>query len=1059
MKKNVHKAFSNAMVAAIALTGMTAWSQLSLPAASPYTQDFNTTPGATGTAYPTGWASYNRTTLDDAMTVGTAASTSGANYNYGSKIGILGSSSNFAPSSIVLALGSTAGKSGLTISYNVLKIREQGRSNSFNLEVSTTSATSGFMPVAGGAYESGTIAEGTSVSYTGIDISALDNVSGNVWIRWSYTEISGSGSRDGIALDDVVLSWDTLPTLATPVATPATSVVYNSFVANWLPVTGAEAYRLDVSKSSTFGSTAYAGDLFFSEYVEGSSTNKYLEIYNGTGNTVDLSDYKVRLYANGSTTASGNSFDVQLAGSLPHNSTVVLKNSGAALYSGNTVTVASVNFNGNDAIALYKISTGANVDIFGRIGENPGLAWTAGANTTLDKTLVRKSSVGSGVTVNPASGFPTLGTEWELLDIDNVSNLGTHTFAGVSPSFVPGYEDLAVTDTFKEVSGLEPNTDYYYRVRAIAGINTTANSNIISVTTAVSILPTLTVTEPAGFGEVCINAVSAPVVITVAGTNLTNDDVTVGPLAGFTFSETETGTYADSLAVSQPGGTLSKQIYVRFHPVAGVSYAGNITVGGAGANDVLAAVAGVGVNTAATVAVVSTQNTTSDAEIVSEVTLAGCSDVTERGIVYGLTPSPAIDGPGVNMEVSGDGLGQYTIFFDGLIGGSTYYVRAYAINEGGVSYSAQTSFTTNNVGAPIATAADGETSTSFNANWLTTVGAESYRLDVSESSSFGTAAPATDLFFSEYVEGTSTNKYLEIFNGTGAAVDLSDYRVRLYSNGSTTATGTANDVQLSGTLASGSVVVIKNTGATIYAGATTTVASVNFNGNDAIALYKISADANVDIFGRIGENPGSAWTGAVNSTLDKTLIRKASVSGGVTVNPAEGFPTLETEWDVADVNDVTNLGTHNYAGMTPSFVPGYENLEVIDIMQAVTGLTPGVTYYYRVRAVGGNISDNSNVVEVELPASVTERQALKKTAKVQGTDSLVVYRQNGALAISSNNDIASVTVFDITGKLLFQSGNYNSKEVVINDLAVANQMLVVKVYTVNNQLQVKKIVH
>ena len=92
------------MVAAIALTGMTAWSQLSLPAASPYTQDFNTTPGATGTAYPTGWASYNRTTLDDAMTVGTAASTSGANYNYGSKIGILGSSSNFAPSSIVLSL-------------------------------------------------------------------------------------------------------------------------------------------------------------------------------------------------------------------------------------------------------------------------------------------------------------------------------------------------------------------------------------------------------------------------------------------------------------------------------------------------------------------------------------------------------------------------------------------------------------------------------------------------------------------------------------------------------------------------------------------------------------------------------------------------------------------------------------------------------------------------------------------------------------------------------------------------------------------------------------------
>ena len=34
------------------------------------------------------------------------------------------------------------------------------------------------------------------------------------------------------------------------------------------------------------------------------------------------------------------------------------------------------------------------------------------------------------------------------------------------------------------------------------------------------------------------------------------------------------------------------------------------------------------------------------------------------------------------------------------------------------------------------------------------------------------AAPAVDLFFSEYIEGSSNNKALEIYNGTGSAVDL-----------------------------------------------------------------------------------------------------------------------------------------------------------------------------------------------------------------------------------------------------------------------------------------------
>ena len=51
-----------------------------------------------------------------------------------------------------------------------------------------------------------------------------------------------------------------------------------------------------------FFSTLSADDhvsLFFSEYAEGSSNNKYLEIYNGTGVDVDLSEYSISSCSNG----------------------------------------------------------------------------------------------------------------------------------------------------------------------------------------------------------------------------------------------------------------------------------------------------------------------------------------------------------------------------------------------------------------------------------------------------------------------------------------------------------------------------------------------------------------------------------------------------------------------------------------------------------------------------------------------------------------------------------------------------------------------------------------
>ncbi len=172
---------------------------------------------------------------------------------------------------------------------------------------------------------------------------------------------------------------------------------------------------------------------------------------------------------------------------------------------------------------------------------------------------------------------------------------------------------------------------------------------------------------------------------------------------------------------------------------------------------------------------------------------------------------------------------------------------------------------------------------------------------------------ATDLFISEYVEGSSNNKYIEIYNGTGASVDLSGYKLQLYSNGDTTP---SQDITLSGTLADGAVKVYQNASATIYAGENN--AAVAFNGNDAVALHKISSDAHVDIVGRIGEDPGTAWTAGALSTVNQTLVRKSTVFGGITANPASGFPTLATEWDTYAVDTATYLGSHEFGAGEPT---------------------------------------------------------------------------------------------------------------------------------------------
>ncbi len=213
-------------------------------------------------------------------------------------------------------------------------------------------------------------------------------------------------------------------------AKSANTIVYYKISANdnLAQNTTSTVQQYTVTAAST---SLCAVDLLFSEYLEGSSNNKYLEIYNGTGAPVNLSDYRVNLFSNGSTTSTQ---ELLMSGTLNNGDVYVIKNSAATLYNG-TATVSNVTFfNGDDAVALTKISTGNYVDILGRIGEDPGTAWAVGNISMLNKTLIRKATVLQGVSTNPASGFPTLGTEWNVDSIDVASNIGSHTMTCPSSS-------------------------------------------------------------------------------------------------------------------------------------------------------------------------------------------------------------------------------------------------------------------------------------------------------------------------------------------------------------------------------------------------------------------------------------------------------------------------------------------------------------------------------------------------------------------------------------------------------------------------------------------------
>src|SRR4051812_11122967 len=198
---------------------------------------------------------------------------------------------------------------------------------------------------------------------------------------------------------------------------------------------------------------------------------------------------------------------------------------------------------------------------------------------------------------------------------------------------------------------------------------------------------------------------------------------------------------------------------------------------------------------------------------------------------------------------------------------------------------------------------------------LATVAAVAAAMSVLGPARAAVAATPTDLFISEYVEGSANNKALELFNGTGSAIDLAagGYGLQLYFNG---ATAPSTTIPLTGTVAAGDVFVLaaSTADARILAQADLTTPASLFNGDDAIVLKH--GDAAVDSIGQVGVDPGTEWGTGLTSTADNTLRRKAAVTGGDTQLTDAFDPAAQ--WDGYPTDTFDGLGAHGTGGDQPA---------------------------------------------------------------------------------------------------------------------------------------------
>ena len=286
------------------------------------------------------------------------------------------------------------------------------------------------------------------------------------------------------------------------------------------------------------------------------------------------------------------------------------------------------------------------------------------------------------------------------------------------------------------------------------------------------------------------------------------------------------------------------------------------------------------------------------------------------------------------------------------------------------------------------------------------------------SGTAGSGDEASDLYFSQYIEGTSNNKALEISNGTGTDVDLSGYTIELHANGKSNATST---ISLTGTLADGEVLVLYHSSASetlkSVAGENALSASVcNFNGADGDYIVLIRDGTEIDVIGsKTEQSPNHA---------NVNMIRKASITEPSATYNAD-------EWDFTSISEdsvdaYANLSEPTSGSSTTPTVAAPQASPQSGAVASGTEITltcatSGASIYYTLDGSDPSEADNEarELYNEGNKPEITSACTLKAVAELNGEHSAV-----------QSVEYTIATIQDISVTLEADSGEFTVKGVV-----------------------------
>jgi len=454
---------------------------------SSFTANWNSVPGAS--AYHLDVSTSNSfstilTEYDNLSVTGTSTSitglSAGATYYYRVRASnVSGSSDNSNVVSLLLLPQAPVANAATDVGPNVFEINWSlvPGATGYVLDLSTENDFSSFVP---GGYE-----DVSTSNFTGIDgnIVVYNNISSATTYYYRLRAVNGAGQ----SANSNVVSVLTVP--VAPIATEATSITGSSFMANWNSVPGAEDYLVEVSNSSTFT------NLHITLAVPGLSAE-----VTGVGPPGAIFYYRVRARnASGSSSANSNVVSVGTLVPAPvaYAATNISSNSFTANWQPATGSTGYA-IDASEEIDFSSFLEGFEDRIFPLSVNSTPVSSNISPNTTYYYRLRATSDTGPSVNSNVITVLSLLRTPVAL----PATNVNSYSFtanwnstpdateyhfdvstANDFSSFLPGYNDLIVTENNKYITDLDPEITYYYRVRTSSASNHSLNSSTITVTT------------------------------------------------------------------------------------------------------------------------------------------------------------------------------------------------------------------------------------------------------------------------------------------------------------------------------------------------------------------------------------------------------------------------------------------------------------------------------------------------------------------------------------------------------------------------------------------------